>query len=94
VPSRHRRAASGADVALGLGASDAMDEPTVLRLLGLVPPARVVEMYFHLPTRRSPEIGRPMPAYRHQDELAALTSREVRRALERLAIRLVTFGDL
>ena len=35
-----------------------------------------------------------MPTYGHQEELAALTSREVRRAIERLGIRPVTFRDL
>src|SRR5262249_7325680 len=82
------------DIVLGLGASGAMDEATVLRLLELLPPRCVAEMYFHPATRRSPEIERTMPNYRHQDELAALTSPGFRRALERLAIRPMTFGDL
>jgi len=51
-------------------------------------------MYFHPATRRAPELERTMPTYRHQEELAALTSREVRRAIERLGIRPVTFRDL
>src|SRR5262249_1197897 len=34
------------DIVLGLGASGAMDEATVLRLLELLPPRRVAEMYF------------------------------------------------
>src|SRR5262249_32481904 len=70
------------DIVLGLGASGAMDEATVLRLLELLPPRCVAEMYFHPATRRSPEIERTMPNYRHQDELAALTSPGFRRALE------------
>ncbi len=82
------------DLVLGLGATGAMDESTVLRLLEMLPARRVAEMYFHPATRRSPEIDRTMPTYRHQDELAALTSRRVRQALERLAIRPVTFREL
>lgn len=82
------------DVVLGLGATGAMDEATVLRLLALVPADGVVEMYFHPATRRAPEIDRRMPAYRHEAELAALTSPAVRRALERLQLRPVTFRDL
>ena len=79
---------------LGLWASGAMDEATVIRLLELAPSGSVAEMYFHPATRRAPEIERTMPTYRHQEELAALTSREVRRAMERLGIRPVTFRDL
>src|SRR5262245_59903861 len=82
------------DVVLGMGASGAMDEATVLRLLELVPDGRVAEMYFHPATRRSPESDRTMPSYRQQAELAALTSPRVRAALETRGIRLVTFADL
>jgi chitin disaccharide deacetylase len=82
------------DVVLGLGATGAMDEPTVLRLLEIVPDGRVTEMYFHPATRRSPESDRTMPSYRQDAELAALTSPRVRAALETRDIRLVTFADL
>jgi hopanoid biosynthesis associated protein HpnK len=89
-----RRGIRSNDVVLGLGATGAMDEATVLRLLELAPPGRVTEMYFHPATRRSPEIDRTMTSYRHEAELAALTSRNVRRALETREIRRVTFADL
>ena len=89
-----RRGIRSNDVVLGLGSSGAMDEATVLRLLELAPPNGVAEMYFHPATRRAPEIDRRMPTYRHEAELAALTSPAVRRALERLDIRRVTFADL
>ncbi len=82
------------DVVLGLGASGAMDEAMVLRLLALAPPDAVAEMYFHPATSRAPEIDRRMPSYRHEAELAALVSPRVRAAIERLGIRRVTFGDL
>jgi hopanoid biosynthesis associated protein HpnK len=82
------------DLVLGLSATGAMDEAMVVRLLESMPPDRVAEMYFHPATRRAPEIDRRMPSYRHEAELAALTSPRVRRAIERLGIRLVTFGDL
>ena len=89
-----RRGIRTNDLVLGLWASGAMDEAAVIRLLELAPPGGVAEMYFHPATRRAPEIERTMPTYRHQEELAALTSREVRRAIERLGIRPVTFRDL
>ncbi len=89
-----RRGMRANDVMLGLGATGAMDEATVLRLLELTPPGRVAEMYFHPATRRSPEIDRTTPSYRHEAELAALTSPTVRRALETHGIRRLTFADL
>jgi chitin disaccharide deacetylase len=82
------------DLVLGLGSSGAMDEAMVLRLLEVVPANAVVEMYFHPATGRAPEIDRGVPSYRHEAELAALTSPEVRAAIERLGIRRVTFADL
>ncbi len=82
------------DVVLGLAASGAMGEETVLRLLALAPEGRVAEMYFHPATRRTPELDRSMPAYLHEAELAALVSPRVREALDRLGIQQVTFADL
>jgi hopanoid biosynthesis associated protein HpnK len=82
------------DVVLGLSASGAMDEAMVVRLLALAPLGGVAEMYFHPATRRAPEIDRRMPSYRHEAELAALTSPQVRRAIEQLEIRRITFADL
>jgi hopanoid biosynthesis associated protein HpnK len=82
------------DLTLGLAHSGAMDEATVLRLLAQVPADRVAEMYFHPAAWRAPELDRTMPAYRHQDELAALVSPRVRTALSSHGITPTTFGAL
>ena len=51
-------------------------------------------MYFHVATRRCPEIDARMPEYRHEDELAALLSKSVRTAIAREGIQPIAFGDL
>jgi hypothetical protein len=51
-------------------------------------------MYFHPATRRCAEIDQTMPEYRHQGELAALTSAKVRETLAALGIQPIAFGDL
>ena len=51
-------------------------------------------MYFHAATRRCPQLDRATPGYRHEGELAALTSRRVREALGALGIEPIAFGDL
>ncbi len=89
-----RRGIRSNDVVLGLSASGAMDEAMVLKLLDLTPSGEIVEMYFHPATRRAPEIDRRMKSFRHEAELAALTSPEVRRAADRLEIHRTTFADL
>jgi hopanoid biosynthesis associated protein HpnK len=81
------------DTVLGLSASGAMDEETVLRLLAQLPDG-VSEMYFHPATQRSATFDRFMPTYRPLDELAALTSDRVRQALAAEGIRPVAFSDL
>jgi hypothetical protein len=81
------------DFVFGLHDTGRMEESLVLRQLGELPEG-VTEMYFHAATRRCPEIDRTMPEYRHQGELAALTSRNVREALVALGIRPIAFGDL
>jgi chitin disaccharide deacetylase len=48
----------------------------------------VTEIYFHPGCRPCAELDRWMPGYRHDDELAALTSAEVMGKMERLGIRL------
>jgi hopanoid biosynthesis associated protein HpnK len=81
------------DYVFGLSDSGAMDEATLLRRLCELPEG-TTEMYFHPATRRCPEIDRGMSDYRHQAELAALTSPRVRKALDALNIRPLTFADL
>lgn len=81
------------DFVFGLHDSGRMEESLVLRQLGELPEG-VTEMYFHAATRRCPEIDRTMPEYRHEGELAALTSGRVREALVALGIQPIAFGDL
>lgn len=77
----------------GLHDSGNMDADLVVRLAGELP-AGVTEIYFHPATRRCPELERQMPAYRHQAELAALTSPGVGAALAAAGARRIAFGDL
>ncbi len=81
------------DFVFGLYDSGRMEEALVLRQLDQLPEG-VTEIYFHAATRRCPEIDRIMPDYRHQGELAALTSGRVRDALTALGIQPIAFGDL
>lgn len=92
--SRLRRARiKSNDFVFGLADTGRMEEALVLRQLRELPEG-VTEMYFHAATRRCPEIDRAMPEYRHEGELAALTSERVRTTLADLGIQLVAFGDL
>jgi hypothetical protein len=81
------------DVMFGRHASGAMDERTVLRLLAALP-VGVTKIYFHPATRRCPEFDRSMPDYHHEQELAALTSPNVRPMLDKMGLRPIAFGDL
>jgi hopanoid biosynthesis associated protein HpnK len=81
------------DQLFGLADSGRMEEALVLRQLGELPEG-VSEMVFHAATRRCPEIDRTMPEYRHEGELAALTSARVRARLAELGIEPVAFGEL
>ena len=92
--SRLRRAGIGFnDQVLGLHQSGEMDESAVLELLRQLRPG-VTEMYFHIATRRCPEIDLTTAAYRHEDELAALLSDRVRGELDRHGIRPTCFAEL
>jgi hypothetical protein len=81
------------DRVFGLHDSGAMDEKRVIELLrGL--PEGVTELYFHVATRRCPEIDRTTPRYRHEAELAALTSPRVAELLSRGDIESIAYRDL
>ena len=71
----------------------AMTTEQTLRVIGRLPDG-VTEIYFHPATRRCPEIDRAMPEYRHEQELAALTSPLVKEALQAANIERISFGDL
>jgi hopanoid biosynthesis associated protein HpnK len=81
------------DQLFGLADSGRMEEALVLRQLRELPEG-VTEMVFHAATRRCPEIDRTMGDYRHESELAALTSARVRDLLAQLDIQRVAFADL
>jgi hopanoid biosynthesis associated protein HpnK len=77
----------------GRNDSGGMDEALVTRLAGELPEG-VSEIYFHLATRRCPEIERTMPHYRHEQELRALLSPRVRDALQAALAERIAFADL
>jgi chitin disaccharide deacetylase len=81
------------DHLFGLAWSGKMVEERVLRLLPYLPD-EVSEIYFHPATERSAVLVRTMPAYRHTEELAAVTSATVKQRIEALGITLTRYGDL
>jgi hopanoid biosynthesis associated protein HpnK len=81
------------DQLFGLGHSGRMDEARLLQILAALP-AGVTEIYLHPATVSGAEISPAMSGYRHGDELAALLSPAVRRALTNPAIRLGGYADI
>jgi hopanoid biosynthesis associated protein HpnK len=81
------------DFFFGRTDSGAMTLDLALRFIGNLPDG-VTELGFHPATRRSAEIDRVMPHYRHQDELRALTSGALLRATEANDIQRIAFSDL
>jgi hopanoid biosynthesis associated protein HpnK len=73
---------TASDAVFGLGWSGAMTEARVLALLARLPDGES-EIYFHPAAWRDAALERLMPGYRHEEELAALVSPEVRAALGR-----------
>jgi hopanoid biosynthesis associated protein HpnK len=82
------------DVVFGMWDTGALDEALLLRLIEAVPQRGITEMYFHVATRRCPEIDRTMADYGHLSEFAALISPRVRAAVQRAGARLTTYSDL
>jgi hopanoid biosynthesis associated protein HpnK len=77
----------------GRNDSGAMGEAFLTRLAAQLPEG-VSEIYFHLATRRCPEIDRTMPGYSHEQELSALLSPRVKAALEAVRAERIAFADL
>ncbi len=95
---RLRRRARGAgltvnDHLFGLAWSGGMTEERVMRLLPHLPEG-VSEIYFHPAVERGAALAAATPDYRHQDELAALLSPELKARIEELGIRRVTYSEL
>jgi len=81
------------DRVFGLGDSGRMTPERVVALLGELRPG-VTEIFFHPATGHWPGIAPGLEAYRHADELAALTSDDVARALHAPGVETISFGDL
>ena len=81
------------DHLFGLAWSGGMTEARVLSLLPHMPDG-VSEIYFHPAATRSAALVRAMPAYRHDEEFAALRSGAVRRRIAEEGIGLISYGDL
>jgi hypothetical protein len=80
---KHRARRAGFDLNdyfFGMYDCGALDQELFVRFVQNLPDG-VSEIHCHPATRRCPEIDRTMPRYRHEAELAALTSRELRDAL-------------
>jgi len=70
--------------------SGRMTEQYLLDILDGLQPG-LTELYFHPGCLPDAEISRRMPDYRHQDELAAITSPAVRQKLQDLKIRVQNY---
>lgn len=70
-----------------------MDEPFLLGLLPRLAPG-VTEIYFHPAVGPDRELQRWMPHYRHQEELAALTSPKIADTLRKHELELISFYDV
>ena len=81
------------DHIFGVAASGAMDERTLLEALARLPDG-VTEIYLHPATRSGTAISTSMGGYRHEAELAALTSARVRDAIVRTGAACGGYGDL
>ena len=81
------------DYLFGMTDSGAMTEPLLQKIIRNLPEG-VTELCCHPAVRRSPEIDRAMPLYRHEDEFRALTSDRLRRTLKEVQAQAVTFSDL
>ena len=74
--------------------SGRMTEPYILSILDGLRDG-LTELYFHPGCLPDGEITRRMPDYRHEEELASLTSPAVRHRLQELDIRVVNYrGDV
>ena len=81
------------DALFGLHQSGQVDERYLLYLLPKLQ-SRVTEIYCHPSLLPCPEVERWTPGYRRADELAALTSEEVRAAMKSLGIGVLSYRAL
>ena len=93
-PALERLGISFAGEVKGLLNSGSMTEEYLLQALERLEDG-LTEIYFHPGCRPDEELQHWMPDYRHEEELAALTSVRVREKVDRLGIRLRNYrGDL
>jgi hopanoid biosynthesis associated protein HpnK len=81
------------DHLFGLLNDGQMDEAYLLGLLPRLAPG-VTEIYFHPALASDTALGRWMPAYRHQAELAALLSPRVQAALKKNSLELTDYQQI
>jgi len=81
------------DYVFGLHDTGRLNPRLVLKWLSYLPDG-VTEWYFHLATRRCPELTMTMPEYQHEEEFHLLTSPIVRHAVTAAGIRRVAFSEL
>ena len=81
------------DYLFGMTDAGAMTEPLLQKILKNLP-AGVTELCCHPAVRRSAEIDRTMPLYRHEDEFRALTGDRLRRTLKEVQVQVIAFSDL
>jgi chitin disaccharide deacetylase len=81
------------DYLFGMTDGGSMTTDLILRFVDNLPEG-VTEFCFHPATRRSIEIDKTMPQYRHEGEFTALTSSSVQQALEARGIQRIAFSDL
>ena len=93
---KHRIRAAGLlhnDHVFGIASSGAMDEATMLEILGRLPPG-ITEIYLHPAAASGSTIAASMTAYRHSDELAALLSPRVNASLHAAGLKLGGYSDV
>jgi chitin disaccharide deacetylase len=81
------------DFAFGVNEAGALTEERVLQILGRLPDG-VTEIFFHPATAAFEAADRGTERYRWAEELAALTSPQVRDAIARDGIESITYGEL
>jgi hopanoid biosynthesis associated protein HpnK len=81
------------DYVVGIRESGQFDERALLGALGALPKG-VGEFYLHPALQSGSRISASMQGYRHEDELAALLSPRVRRAIDELQLVPGGFSDL
>jgi hopanoid biosynthesis associated protein HpnK len=81
------------DFLLGMTDSGRMTEDLASRFVSGLPEG-ITEICFHPATRRSAEIDRTMPRYRHEDEFRGLIGPRLKGTLDASGLTVIAFSDL